>query len=1050
MPSQSVPTVHGLGVAAVIFDMDGVVTDTALLHMTAWKNLFDEALAVEAPDQAPFELRRDYRRHLDGRTREDGVRTFLRARGVPVPEGGEEDAPGSFTVHGLAKRKQDFFDEALRDSSVELFPDTLRLLERLRAEEIPIALVTSSRNSGPILDSAGILDRFHERVDGNVVRELGIPGKPEPAMFLEAARRLDVAPEQCIVLEDAQAGVKAAHDGGFGLVVGVDRGDDATELWEAGADRVLSDVGELDFHAGWHVGKTDRPGPWVLSFDTFEPESEATREALCTTANGFWGTRGALPGTTAGEEHYPGTYLAGVFNRVRNHAPGTPQETEHLINAPDWTFLRITGPDGELLHPGTGDLLDYRQELDLRSGVLRRRVRHRDAAGRITRISTEQFQSMSDPHLAALQLTLEPENWEGSVRVHSAINADVRNTNVADDRNLETRHLHPPVRRHLDEQTVLLETQTTQSEVTIALAARTRVSPQPAPVRPADGERLVGQEFTVKVAAGQPLTVEKAAVVATSRDRALSTPGLDVAKRIARTADYRELWLAHQTRWERLWEVFHVGIEAGRGESLALNLHTFHTLQSIASVDTDLDAGVPARGLHGEGYRGHIFWDELFLYPILTLRQPSLSRALLLYRYRRLSEARAAAREIGLRGALFPWQSGSDGREETPNRLLNPMNGEWMPDNSHRQHHVGLAVAASVWHYHQATGDVAFLRDIGAEVILEVARLFASNAEHDPAEDRYSISGVMGPDEYHDGYPDAPGEGLRDNAYTNVLTAWLLAKVPQILTALDPEDALALREWLDLPDEELSRWEHISRRLSIPFHEDGVISQFAGYEELREFPWEEYQRTYDDISRLDLILQYEGDSPNAYRLSKQADTLMLFYVFSVEELREVFARLGYELTDEMIHRTIEFYRARSSDGSTLSQFVHGWVLASTGRAQSWPLFQQALQADLSDEQGSSTAEGIHVGAMAGTVDMVLRNYGGVELRDGYLSVDPQLPDDLPSTSFQLHYLGQPINVTITHGHVTLELPDNAGQPVEVKVRDEQQALHPGDRWQVAL
>lgn len=1044
---------YGLGLAAVLFDMDGVVTNTARIHATAWKSLFDETIEALAPGKEPFNEDTDYRAHVDGLTREDGVRTFLRARGIDVPEGSVDDGPEKLTVHGLAARKQGYFDAALSQLDVEVFPDTLHLLRRLQADGVPAALVTSSRNSGPILDSAGLTDLFAVRVDGNDILEQGLAGKPAPDPFVEAARRLKVSPEQCAVLEDASAGVKAAHAGRFGLVIGVDRADDIDELWAAGADRVLSDVATIDLHAGWDVGKVSQPDSWLLTYDDFDAESEGTRETLCTVGNGYWATRGATPGTFAGEVHYPGTYLAGIFNRVENYTDGSPDETEHLINAPDWTFVRVETPEGRILLPSDDELLDYRQELDLRRGILRRMMRRRDDQGRITRISTEHFQSMADPHLAALQVTVDAENWEGEVQVHSAINGDVRNTNVADDTALETRHLRPPVRHHLDERTVLLETRTTQSDIVVALATRTTVSGPESDrvaVRPADGGRSVGQQFSGTVAPGSPLVVDKIAAAATSRDHALSTPVLDATKRIRRAGSLQELHSQHVGRWARLWELFHVDIEAGRQASLALNLHTFHVLQSIASASTDLDAGVPARGLHGEGYRGHIFWDELYVYPMLTLRQPALTRALLLYRHRRLDEARAAARKVGLRGALFPWQSGSDGQEETPSRLLNPRNGEWIPDNSHHQHHIGLAVAFSVWNYYQATLDEAFLTDVGAELIIEVARLFASNTEHDPVEDRYSISGVMGPDEFHDGYPGKPGEGLRDNTYTNVLASWALARVPELLAALDPHEALALRDRLDLTDDELEQWDRVSRRLRIPIHDDGVISQFAGYEDLQEFPWEQYRERYGDIGRLDLILQDEGDNPNNYRLSKQADLLMLFYLFSVEELRTIFERMGYELSDDTANRTIDFYLDRSSDGSSLSKLVHAWVLASKNRAKSWSYFQQALDADLADGKGSSTEEGIHMGAMAGTVDMVLRCYGGVEVQAGLLVLNPQLPDELPSATFQLHYRGQPIAVHIAHDRVRLELEPSAANPVEVRVGDTRKTLRPGDEWEVTL
>lgn len=1053
MSLPHLPTDHGPILSAVIFDMDGVVTNTARIHATAWKALFDEVLASAAPGQELFDPEEDYRAHVDGRAREAGVRAFLAARGITVPEGSPEDEPGKFTVHGLAKRKQGFLDEALRQQDVEVFPDALHLLHRLRDAGVPTGLVTSSRNSGPILENAGLTDLFAVRIDGNDALELGMPGKPDPALFLEAVRRLGASPAQCAILEDARSGVQAAHAGGFGLVVGVDRGNAGEQLWEDGADRVLSDVGELDLHAGWHVGKNTRPHAWLLSYDGFDPELEGTREALCTLSNGYWGTRGAVPGTRAGEVHYPGTYLAGIFNRVTSEVDGTSMETEHLVKAPDWTFLRVETPDGRALHPSEDELLDLRQELDLHKGVLRRVVRQRDGQGRITRIGTEQFQSMADQHLAALRMTVEPENWEGPVRVLSRIDGDVGNDNVKEDAELVSRHLGPPVAHRPDGHTAVLETKTTQSEVIIALATRTSVAaPDAEPVegRPSDAERAVGHAFDAELAPGRPLTIEKIAAAASSRDRALSTPVLDVGKRIRRAADYGGLYAEHVQRWSRWWELFDVGLGTTRQNSLALNLHTFHVLQCVASANPDLDAGVPARGLHGEGYRGQHFWDELFVYPMLTLRQPALTRALLLYRHRRLGEARAAARKAGLRGALFPWRSGSDGREETAPLLLNPLSGEWMPDNSRNQHHIGLAIAYSVWQYYQATEDLAFLTDVGAELIIEVARLFASNAEHDSEEDRFSISGVMGPDEFHDGYPDAPGEGLRDNTYTNVLASWALVRAAEVLSVLDPHDVSVLRDRLCITDEELERWEHISRRLRVPFHTDGIVSQFDGYEHLKEFPWEEYRRRYDDLGRLDLILADEGDSPNNYQLSKQPDLLMLFYLFSAEEVQTLFAHLGYDLTRDTIERTIGYYLGHTSDGSTLSQLVHARVVADLDPAQSWEFFEGALRADLSDSQGSSTEEGIHLGAMAGTVDMILRCYSGVKTRAGILMFDPRLPRELPEATFQLHHRRQSVDVHITHDVVRLRLDPDSVDPVSVAVRGIHHRLQPGDSWALPL
>lgn len=264
----------------------------------------------------------------------------------------------------------------------------------------------------------------------------------------------------------------------------------------------------------------------------------------------------------------------------------------------------------------------------------------------------------------------------------------------------------------------------------------------------------------------------------------------------------------------------------------------FHLLQTLSAHTVELDAGVPARGLHGEGYRGHVFWDELFVFPLLSLRAPALTRGLLSYRWRRLDAAVDAARRAGLAGALFPWQSGSDGREETPAQLFNIRSGRWMADNSRLQRHVSLAVAYNAWHYYQVTADVEFLADQGAELIIEVARLFASLAIHDLETDRYDIAGVMGPDEYHDAYPGATTPGLRNNAYTNVLAAWVCCRALDTVRVLDEHHGGPL--WERLGVQPVERWDRLSRRLRVPFHDDGIISQFDGYDALAELDWARY------------------------------------------------------------------------------------------------------------------------------------------------------------------------------------------------------------------
>ena len=234
---------------AVIFDTDGVVTDTAVLHAASWKRLFDEYLArrgaVDGCVYPPFDEVGEYLALVDGKARYDGVRSVLGARGVTLADGSPGDPPGHETVCGLGNAKDGYFHERLRSDGVHVFADTVRFLDRLRDAGCRTAVVSASRNAREVLRTGGVLDRFEVAVDGVDSDRLGLAGTPDPALFLAAAARLGVAPERSVVVEDAVAGVAAGRRGGFGLVVGVDRVGHADQLAAAGADVVVADLDQL-------------------------------------------------------------------------------------------------------------------------------------------------------------------------------------------------------------------------------------------------------------------------------------------------------------------------------------------------------------------------------------------------------------------------------------------------------------------------------------------------------------------------------------------------------------------------------------------------------------------------------------------------------------------------------------------------------------------------------------------------------------------------------------------------------------------------------------
>jgi trehalose/maltose hydrolase-like predicted phosphorylase len=790
---------------------------------------------------------------------------------------------------------------------------------------------------------------------------------------------------------------------------------------------------------------------WTLAYDGFDPPAERHREALCALGNGYFATRGAAPEAAAGEVHYPGTYVAGVYDRAVSRVAGREVENEDLVNLPNWLPLTFRPEGGAWLDLSRQRLLGYRQELDLRRGVLTRFLRVADAEGRTTRVTQRRFVSMDDPHLAGLETTLVAEDWSGRLEVRSAIDGRVTNAGVARYRGLEGRHLVPVEGGPAGEDTVWLQVETRQSGVRVAVAARTRVAcdhrPAPAGRRTVQEPGFVASDLTVEVRQGEPVTIEKLVALYTSRDRAIAEPGEAARGRLAQLDEgFDELLEHHVLAWDQLWRRCHIdlGDDGDPEVARALNLHVFHLLQTVSEHTIDLDVGVPARGLHGEAYRGHIFWDELFIFPFLNLRFPELTRALLQYRFRRLPEARRAARAAGLKGAMYPWQSGSDGREETQLLHLNPHSGRWLPDRSHRQRHVNAAVAWNVWQYYQATGDLAFLEAYGAEMLLEIARFWASIATYDHASDRYEIRGVMGPDEYHDGYPGRDEGGLDNNAYTNVMAAWVLCRALETLAMLPDHRRVELSERLGLVREELERWDEVSRKLRVCFHDGDIISQFEGYGELEELDWEGLRRRHGDIRRLDRILEASGDSPNRYKASKQADVLMLFYLLSAEELRGLLERLGYRLEPAAVRRNVNYYLRRTCHGSTLSGVVNAWVLARSDRPRSWRFFAEALASDLHDVQGGTTAEGIHLGAMAGTVDLAQRCYTGLETRDGVLRLNPSLPGELDGLDFDVRYRGHwGVNLRFSPERLRVQVADADGAPIRVGVNGEVVGLVPG-------
>jgi trehalose/maltose hydrolase-like predicted phosphorylase len=797
---------------------------------------------------------------------------------------------------------------------------------------------------------------------------------------------------------------------------------------------------------------------FTLAYDDFDPDHEGLREALTSTGNGYFATRGAAEWEDANDVHYPGTYAHGCFNRETTILGGRPVLNEDLVNLPNWLLLKLRIEGEEAIRLDNVEVLSYRHSYDIRNAVVERNIHFRDRAGRETTLRSRRFVSMANSHLAGIEWTVTPVDWSGRVELISGLDGRVTNQMVARYRELEGRHLNPGSPRTFGPEIIALKVQTRQSNIYIAEAARTRVfSGDEANTAPHVDRSLnqmedyIQQVLAFDVEQARPVRVEKMISLFTSHDNALTETLVAAGRHVGRYPDFATALTEHESAWTELWDVGDIQLPREPRAQFLLRFHVSHVLQVCSRHTARHDAGVPARGLNGEAYRGHVFWDELYVYPYLNFRLPEITRGLLMYRYRRLTEARAAAREAGYRGAMFPWQSGSDGTEETQVVHLNPLSGQWDPDHSHNQRHVNAAIFYNVWHYYQATDDLAFLRDYGAELMLEITRFWASIAHHNPERDRYEIHGVMGPDEFHERYPGAEEGGLRNNAYTNLMVAWLVHTAPRVLDLLPASRRAALRIRLGLTDDELRTWDEMSRKMFVPFHGDGIISQFEGYADLEELDWDRYRAEHPNIQRLDRILKAEDDDPDRYQLTKQADAVMLFFLFSGDELRQLFERLGYDYDPELAPRTIDYYDQRTSHGSSLSLVTHAAVLSGLDPESSWARFLVALESDVGDVQGGTTKEGIHMGVMSGTLDLLQRSYVGATARDGVLHFAPTLTDRLDGLSFPMQFRGTSIRVSIAGGELTVRTgAEGFSRPVKIGIGDEVRELTAGEDWVAPL
>lgn len=780
---------------------------------------------------------------------------------------------------------------------------------------------------------------------------------------------------------------------------------------------------------------------WHLDYyGQYQGKRNYGQEAMLTVGNGFIGLRGAYTEAHADADNYPGMYTAGLYDQLTTNLNGRNVTNEDLVNLPNAQALSFGVDHQNPFRIKAADIQDIYRSLDLHTGTLTTTMLVQLPTGHALRIETKKLANFKDWHRLAIQYRITPLNFAGSLQIYSAIDGRVINANVDRYNAFNQRHLRITGTSQQTD-SMFLEGQTATSAVKFVLGSRltgpgTALTPQNHD-RP-DADQQVRQMQSLDVQPQHTYTFEKNIVLYTARETTgdlLAATQSDLAQ-----ASFEDTHKSSTAYWQHRWDIADIQLSGDMTAQklIRVNLyHLFSATQAIASGK--IDASINARGLDGEAYRGHVFWDEMFDLPLLTLYDPQLVRQLLMYRYRRLPAAKKNAHEAGFAGAMFPWQSGATGDEQSQVVHLNPLTNTWDPDYSSLQRHVSLAVAYNVIMYDRISGDHTFLVQYGLEMLQEIAQFWLSKAHRNAHDQRYTIDQVMGPDEFHENYPNAHSRGLANNAYTNLMVAWLFRELKVLRQQCQPDQLAAIDQKTGVTPQILDQFADVAQHLKLDINEDGIIGQFAGYFKLPQLDFQKYRQKYGDISRMDRILKAEGKTPDAYQVAKQADALMIFYNLDVPQVMTLLQQLGYQLPTGALTKNLQFYLDRTTHGSTLSRVVYAALTAMAGHLdRSWQFYSQALLSDYYDIQGGTTAEGIHLGVMGAVTLMTMRYYAGVDALADHLTVAPRLPHAWTAIAFKQCIRGITYAFSIDHHHITV----TTDQATTLQIQQQSVSLKP--------
>lgn len=750
----------------------------------------------------------------------------------------------------------------------------------------------------------------------------------------------------------------------------------------------------------------DYPNPcWTIIQNGYHPSENLKYESLLSLSNGYMGIRSIpLMGQTPTLPYF---YINGIFDKSETFM-------KELATLPNPLGIRLSS--GRTPINLTGKIIDFHRELDMFHGCLLTTMTITDDAGKTTKLQSLRFVDRSNIHRMGIRLWVTPLNWGGILEVNQETDASI--VNFADAPRFSVKHTQVVCNTALDKDGTYIEVETRDDHLHIGVGtAMTATIDGKEVLRHrnfhAFGEKSI--EFAdAYIHKGEVCEITKTVSVFDGRD----LPSYQLHSACEHTVreffvqGFNSAFANHIAQYQKLWDQANIVIKGDPEVDHAVRFYVFHLMSAGNPNDSRINIG--GKLLSGEEYGGHAFWDtELFMLPFFSYEFPKVAKNLEIYRYDRLPAAERNAHRYGQQGARYPWESADDGSEQCPAWTIE-YDGTATPCIvADYEIHVTAAVAYGIYNYVTATGDDDFLFNKGMPVLVQTAKFWAHRCEWNNKQQRYEITRVMGPDEWH--------EIVDNNTYTNYLARWnILYSLSELkrMRYQHPNKYARLIARYHLTDEEIGLWKHVADHMYLPKQKNSdLLEQFEGYFKLLPL-------TITDHDKNDWPVKPHrpaGVSWQDTQIIKQADIVMLMSL------------LPNDFTLSQIRENYEFYEQRTLHGSSLSPSVYSLVGLRAGFAhKAYQYMRRAAFLDLKDLQHNDR-EGIHAANAGGVWQDIVFGFAGINFdKNGMLSITPHLPSGWTGLSFRLHAHGRWLAVSIAgNNSVTVRLL--AGKPLNVRI-----------------